>query len=160
MNLIDFEKVLTIGAGGQVGSYVDFGLRPDSKTLDITNELQVEQYIQEHKPQVINHLAAAADMARAEREPQYVYDINVRGTYNVARAARKVGAIMVYASSSRVFKGDKNGPYTETDTPEPETQYGQTKHIGELIVSQLVPRYIIARTAWVFGGGPERDNKF
>jgi len=27
-------------------------------------------------------------------------------------------------------------------------------------VASLAPKYIIARTSWVFGGGPERDNKF
>lgn len=160
MSSFDFERVLTIGASGQVGSYIDFGVRPDSKTLDITNESHVEKYIQEHEPSAIIHLAAAADMVRSEQDLEYVYGINVRGTYNVARAARNVGAVMVYASSSRVFNGDKKEPYTETDIPEPETQYGRTKHIGEMIVSELVPQHIIARTAWVFGGGPERDNKF
>lgn len=160
MSRIDFDQVVTTGGSGMIGAYIDFGLRPDHQTLDITNEQQVRQFVQAHKPQIIIHLAAAADMARCEREPTYAYDINVRGTYNLARAASEVGARMVYASSSRVFKGDKETPYTEADTPEPETQYGRSKHIGEMIVAKLVPQHIIARTAWVFGGGRERDNKF
>lgn len=157
---MDLANTLTTGASGMVGSYVDFGARPDRQTLDILNEDEVLAYVKERRPQAIIHLAAAADMKRCEEEPAYAYELNVRGTYNVARAARAVGAVMVYASSSRVFRGDKEGPYTEDDAPEPETHYGRTKHIGELVTAALAPQHIIARTAWIFGGGPSRDNKF
>ena len=160
MSLYDFSRVLTTGASGQIGSYVDFGMRPSREELDITDEDAVMRYVQENKPQMILHLAGATDMARCEKEPAYAYELNVRGTYNVAHAARAVGATIVYASTSRVFKGDKETPYTEEDIPEPDTHYGRTKHIGEIIVASLVPQHIIARTSWVFGGGPERDNKF
>ncbi len=160
MKSFDSSEVLTTGARGMVGAYVDFGLRPDRHTLDILNEDAVLQYVKAHRPKAILHLAGATDTARCEKEPAYAYELNVRGTYNVASAARSVDAVMVYASTSRVFRGDKSDPYTEVDFPEPETHYGRTKHIGELITQALVPRHIIARTAWVFGGGPGRDNKF
>jgi dTDP-4-dehydrorhamnose reductase len=160
MTSFDFARVLTTGASGMIGSYVDFGIRPSHAEFDVTDESAVMRYVQEHRPQVILHLAGATDMARCEKEPAYAYELNVRGTYNVARAAHAVDATMVYASTSRVFKGDKETPYTEDDIPEPETHYGRTKHIGEIITASIVPRHIIARTAWVFGGGPERDNKF
>jgi len=160
MKSFDFEQVLSTGAGGMIGSYVDFGMRPLRAECDIIDEESVARVVAHYKPRAIIHLAGATDMARCEQEPAYAYELNVRGTYNVARAARTLGAVMVYASTSRVFKGDKPKPYTETDVPEPETHYGRTKHIGEIIVASLVPQYIIARTSWVFGGGPERDTKF
>ena len=156
----DFSEVLTIGASGMVGAYVDFGMRPDHSALDVTDESAVMHFVMEHKPTAIIHLVGATDMTRCESNPEYAYELNVRGTYNVALAARTVGAVMVYASTSRVFKGDKEAPYTESDFPEPYTHYGRTKHIGEIIVASLVPQHIIARTSWVFGGGPERDSKF
>lgn len=160
MTPYDFAGVLTTGANGMIGSYVDFGMRTDRETLDITDAESVMRFVIEHKPHAILHLAGATDMERCEREPAYAYELNVRGTYNVARAARATGAVMVYASTSRVFKGDKPDAYGEDDVPEPATHYGSTKHIGEIITAALVPKYIIARTSWVFGGGPERDNKF
>lgn len=160
MSTFDASKVLTTGASGMIGAYVDFGSRPDRSTLDILDERAVHDYVMAHRPQTIIHLAAAADMKRCEADPAYAYELNVRGTYNVARAARAVDAVMVYISSSRVFKGDAEVPYSEDDVPMPETNYGRTKHIGELITQGLVPHHIIARTAWVFGGGPSRDNKF
>jgi dTDP-4-dehydrorhamnose reductase len=158
--MIDFEKVLTFGASGMIGSYVDFGIRPRHAECDITDTDAVERIVARFMPSAIIHLAGATDMARAEKEPAYAYELNVRGTYNVARAARAHGAVMVYTSTSRVFKGDKPEPYTEDDIPEPETHYGRTKHIGELIVASLVPQHIIARTSWVFGGNIQNDTKF
>ncbi|HEX5774885.1 MAG TPA: NAD(P)-dependent oxidoreductase [Candidatus Paceibacterota bacterium] len=160
MSSFEFDRVLTIGAGGMIGAYVDFGMRPSRSALDVLDEKAVLRYVAEHKPSAIIHLAGATDMARCEQDPAYAYELNVRGTYNVARAACAHGAVMVYASTSRVFRGDKAVPYEEDDVPEPDTHYGRTKHIGEIIVQSLVPQHIIARTAWVFGGGPERDNKF
>lgn len=154
------SSVLTTGASGMIGAYVDFGLRPSQAELDILDESAVMRYVEKHRPQAIIHLAGATDMKRCEEEPEYAYALNVRGTYNIARAARVAGATMVYVSTSRVFKGDKETPYAEDDVPEPETHYGRTKHIGELIVAALVPHHLIVRTAWVFGGGPDRDNKF
>lgn len=156
----DFAKVLTTGASGMIGSYVDFGMRPDLGELDILDEEAVIRYVKKHQPSAIIHLAGATDMARCETEPAYAYELNVRGTHNIARAACAVGAAMVYVSTSRIFRGDKKEPYTETDTPDPETHYGMTKYLGELVTAATVPKHIIARTAWVFGGGPERDNKF
>lgn len=160
MKSYDFSRVLTTGANGMIGSYVDFGMRTDRETLDITDAEAVLRYVMEHRPRAILHLAGATDMERCEREPGFAYELNVRGTYNVARAARAVGATMVYASTSRVFKGDKAEAYAEDDLPEPATHYGNTKHIGEIITASIVPRHIIVRTSWVFGGGLERDNKF
>lgn len=159
MNSFDFEKVLTIGAGGMIGSYVDFGYRPSHQELDILDEEAVMQYVEKRVPQAILYLAGATDTERCEREPLYAYELNVRGTQNVARVARTVGATLVYASTSRVFRGDKKEPYTEADIPDPQTYYGLTKYLGELVSASL-PHHIIARTAWVFGGGVDRDDKF
>ncbi|MBY0539772.1 NAD(P)-dependent oxidoreductase [Patescibacteria group bacterium] len=156
----DFEKVLTFGASGTIGSYIDFGSRPTHAECDITDADAVEEVVARYKPSAIILLAGATDMTRTEAEPAYAYELNVRGTYNVARAARSHGAVMVYASTSRVFKGNKPDPYTEDDLPEPETHYGRTKHIGEIITATLVPKHIIARTSWVFGGKIQNDTKF
>lgn len=160
MTPIDLARVLTTGANGMLGSYVDFGNRSDVADLNVLDEAAVMEYVTKMQPEAIIHLAGATDTARCEAEPAYAFELNVRGTRNVARAARAVDAVMVYVSTSRVFRGDKAEPYTETDTPDPETHYGLTKYLGELTTRDLVTEHLIVRTAWVFGGGPARDNKF
>ena len=160
MNQFDFSKVVTTGAAGMIGAYVDFGVRPSKGELDVLNRDEVMRFVKEHKPNAIIHLAAATDTVRCENDPSYAYTLNGVGTLNVALAAQAVGAVMVYVSTSRVFSGDKQGPYTETDEPNATSIYGKSKQLGEAITSLVAPEYLIVRTSWVFGGGSARDNKF
>jgi len=160
MNQFDFSKVVTTGAAGMIGAYVDFGVRPSKVELDVLNRDKVMRFVKEHQPSAIIHLAGATDTARCENDPSYAYTLNGAGTLNVALAAQAVGAVMVYVSTSRVFSGDKQGSYTETDEPNSTSIYGKSKRLGEIITSLIAPEYLIVRTSWVFGGGSARDNKF
>lgn len=154
------ERALTTGSGGMIGSYVDFGVRMDRSLLDVTDLAMVRAVCQEHKPKVIIHLAAATDLARCEREPDYAYRVNTVGTYTMALAAREVGALLVYVSTSNVFDGTKSEPYTENDLPSPINVYGHSKYLAELAVQSMLSDHLIVRVTWVFGGGPDNDKKF
>lgn len=160
MNQFDFSRVVTTGAAGMVGAYVDFGLRPTKDELDVLDREAVLRFMTEHRPRAIIHLAAATDTTRCENDPAYAYALNGVGTLNVALAAQAVGAVMVYISTSRVFSGEKKAPYAETDQPDPTSVYGRSKRLGEVITSLVAVEHLIVRTSWVFGGGRERDNKF
>ena len=160
MSSFEFDKVLTIGASGMIGSYVDFGMRPTREELNVLDADAVMGFVKARQPSAIIHLAAATDTERCENNPSYAYTLNGVGTLNVALAAQAVGAVMVYVSTSRVFSGDKQGPYTETDEPNSASVYGKSKQLGEDITSLVAPEYLIVRTSWVFGGGNARDNKF
>ena len=37
------------------------------------------------------------------------------------------------------------------DTPDPQTEYGRTKRLGEEAVEKYAKNFYIIRTAWVFG---------
>jgi len=155
-----FPKTLVTGALGMVGSYVDFGIKTDKKTLDVTDIKEVLQTVRTHKPKVILHLAALTDLDLGEKNPSLAYFINTVGTYNIALAAREVKAKLVYISSTGVFDGTKKKPYTEKDLPSPENHYGHSKYAGELLIQSMLKDYIIARACWMFGGGPALDKKF
>jgi len=156
---IDLERVLTTGASGMVGSYVNFGIRTDCFSLDVTNLKKVLNTCQKYKPQVILHLAAETDVDRCERDPKAAYIINSVGTYNMAVAAKEVSAKLIYISTAGVFDGKKEGPYTEKDEPNPLNYYGRSKYLGELAVQGILKNYIIARADCMFGGGPAKDKK-
>lgn len=143
-----------------VGSYIDFGIKTDRKDLDITDLEQVMKIVRLHKPQAIIHLAAETDVDLCDRDPRHAYKVNSVGTYNIARAAKDVGAKLVYVSTAGVFDGEKDGPYAEMDMPNPKNFYGKSKHQGELIVRAMLDDYIIARACWMFGGGLRQDKKF
>ncbi|TSC68628.1 MAG: dTDP-4-dehydrorhamnose reductase [Parcubacteria group bacterium Gr01-1014_56] len=154
------DKILITGAGGMLGSYTDFGIQTTRDTLNVEDLAQVRVVFAKHKPSVIFHFAAATNLVECEKDPPGTYRANAVGTYNVALAAREVGAKLVYVSTSAVFDGKKEAPYVENDIPNPQNHYGHSKYMGELVVLGMLPDAIVARTCWMFGGGPDKDHKF
>lgn len=154
------SKTLITGAGGMVGSYVDFGFKTDQKDLDVTNLEQVMAIVKKYKPKAIIHLAALTDVDQCERDPNLAYLVNSIGAYHVALAAKSIGAKMVYISTAGVFDGKKKTPYTEKDKPNPMNFYGRSKYLGEVLVREVLDDYIIGRVCWMFGGGKSQDKKF
>jgi dTDP-4-dehydrorhamnose reductase len=158
--IMNWERALITGSEGMVGSYIDFGIRTNRQTLDVTNREALLAFVTAQKPELILHIAAQTDLVLSEREPAQAYAVNSVGTYNVALAARAVGAKLVYLSTSGVFDGTKNTPYVDTDIPNPVNEYGHSKYLGELAVQGVCKDFLIVRTSWIFGGGKERDKKF
>ncbi|MEK7642705.1 MAG: NAD(P)-dependent oxidoreductase [Patescibacteria group bacterium] len=153
------NKTLVTGGGGVVASCIDFGVKLDRNNLDITNLEQVQEVVQKMQPKIILHLAALTDLTKCENDPALAYLVNSVGTYNLAFAAKKVGAKMIYVSTDAVFPHSKS-PHVVDDEPSPESVYGHSKYLGELAVKGMSEDFVIARTSWVFGGGKERDKKF
>ncbi|WP_368739680.1 dTDP-4-dehydrorhamnose reductase [Enterococcus casseliflavus] len=153
--------ILLSGGNGQLGTELrhlldEKGLNyvsTDAQEMDITDEKATLAFIQELKPTVIYHCAAYTAVDKAEDEGKELDEkINVNGTENVAKAAKAVGAKFVYISTDYVFDGTKKeGVYKETDTPNPQNEYGRTKLLGEQAVKDLLDEYFIIRTSWVFG---------
>jgi dTDP-4-dehydrorhamnose reductase len=131
----------------------------DIDDMDVRDSQLVFQTIQEKHPDVVIHLAALTDVDYCQKNPDESFHTNTVGTHNVALACRRIDAVMVYLSTISVFDGTKREPYTEFDTPQPQSFYSQSKYRGELIVESLVSRYYIVRAGWMFGGGKE-DKKF
>ena len=161
--------MLVTGAGGMVGSYVS-GRFPDYelvltdaidgfRPLDVRDPAAVMTAVADVRPDVVLHLAAATDVDRCEREPDWAFHSNAIGTQNVVLACQRHEAALVYVSTGGVFWGDKLDPYTEFDVPRPANVYGEAKLAGERIVETLLSRYFIVRAGWMIGGGA-RDKKF
>lgn len=138
-------------AGIQDGSYVTTA---EYVSLDITNNGEVQRVIEEVNPDIIVHCAAwtAVDAAEDDDKKAKVRAINVNGTQNIADAAKKIDAKMVYLSTDYVFDGQGTQPW-EPDCKDykPLNVYGQTKLDGELAVANTLDKYFIVRIAWVFG---------
>ena len=122
--------------------------------LDITDSTMVSSIISKEKPDAIIHCAAwtAVDAAEDADKTAIVRAVNVTGTQNIAVAARKIDAKMVYISSDYVFNGKGTEPWKPDDKNyAPLNVYGQSKLDGELAVSGTLEKFFIVRTAWVFG---------
>ena len=104
-------KVLVTGANGQLGydvikrlefEGVEF-LGTDRRTLDITNEEQVNRVISGFNPDVVIHCAAYTAVDKAEDEKELCYSVNVLGAKYVAEACKKTKAKMVYISTCLLY---------------------------------------------------------
>lgn len=153
-------KIIVTGANGQLGmelsnlldkrgfSYDAFG----SKTLDITDKQAVDTKFEALKPEVVYHCAAYTAVDNAEDEgKQANWKVNEDGTRNVAEAAKRVGAKMVYISTDYVFDGTNPNEYQVDDPTNPKNEYGKAKLAGEQAVKETLDDYYIIRTSWVFG---------
>ncbi|MGT2801317.1 dTDP-4-dehydrorhamnose reductase [Streptococcus henryi] len=154
--------ILVTGSNGQLGTELRYLLDErneeyvavDVAEMDITNAEKVDEVFAQVQPSLVYHCAAYTAVDAAEEEGKELnYAINVTGTENVAKAAAKYGATLVYISTDYVFDGEKpvGQEWLETDTPDPKTEYGRTKRLGEEAVEKYADKFYIIRTAWVFG---------
>ncbi len=160
MKDISLDKVLVTGGDGMVGSYVDFGIKTNRRSLDITDLKETLMVVEKYKPDAILNLAAETDVDRCERDPEYAYLVNSVGAYHIAYAAHKFGAKLIHVSTAGVFDGKKERPYEEDDIPNPQNYYGHSKYLGELAIQGMLDDFIIVRACWMMGGGPQKDQKF
>lgn len=152
-------RVLVTGASGQLGKDVVVLFQQKGhdvmgcsrSELDITNLEQCQQVINGFQPDSIIHCAAYTAVDAAETDIDGAYKVNAAGTRNVAVAAEKAGAKMVYISTDYVFNGRSSVPYQEYDNTDPQSIYGKSKRAGEVLTQSLSSRYFIVRTSWVYG---------
>lgn len=152
-------KVLVTGASGQLGRDVVLLLEKeghdilacDREQMDITNQAQCNEVISSYHPEVIIHCAAYTAVDAAETDTDGAYKVNAVGTRNVAVAAEKVGAKLIYISTDYVFDGQSTTPYQEYDNTNPQSVYGKSKRAGEWLVQSLCSKWFVVRTSWVYG---------
>lgn len=157
-------KFLITGAKGQVGYCLTQQLQGkheilavDRDELDITDQSAVKNAVENFRPDVIINAAAHTAVDRAETEIELSEAINVKGPQYLAEAAKNVGAAILHISTDYVFDGQREGKYKETDATDPQGVYGKTKLEGEEAVAKASDKFIVLRTAWVFG---EHGNNF
>jgi len=150
-------RIVVTGAEGQLGVALLRSLAPHGKVigvdladLDVTHPDCADR-VAALDPDWVVHAAAMTDVDGCERDPAGATAVNAEGTRRVAEGCRRVGAGLVYLSTDYVFDGRKRTPYTEEDIPAPLNAYGRSKLEGERGVRRLVSRWLIVRTAWLYG---------
>lgn len=120
--------------------------------MDITNSTRVEETMTKNQPDAVIHCAAWTAVDDAEDQRELVFKINVKGTENIAKTAKKIDAKMIYISTDYVFNGQGDIPWKpDCKEYEPLNVYGESKLLGEQAVAKILDKYFIVRIAWVFG---------
>lgn len=152
-------KIIVTGANGQLGTDTVKELvrrrheviAADLPDFNVTDRIEVQQFIRNNKPDAVIHLAAFTAVDRAESDGFNCYAVNAKGTRNVAGACRALNIKMLYTSTDYVFGGDGENFYETDDKASPKNVYGRTKYEGEKFAAELCPKLFIVRISWVFG---------
>ena len=155
------KKIWITGAEGHIGTAllellegVEYQLLPtDIHEVDITKIDEVTQFVYVNRPDVIINCAGMTDVAECEKNIDEAYRVNAIGVRNVALAANDIDAKVIQISTDDVFDKESRIPYNEFDTVHPRTIYGKSKEAGEKILTQLLNRFVIIRSSWIYGIG-------
>ncbi|HNR02795.1 MAG TPA: SDR family oxidoreductase [Anaerolineaceae bacterium] len=112
--------------------------------LELTRPGAVEEMLATHKPEVMIHCAAMANVDACENDPALAYQVNAVLPGTIAAACRQYGVRLIHISTDAVFDGSK-GNYQEEDKPNPLSVYASTKLEGEKAVLDANPDALIAR---------------
>ncbi|TXB62203.1 NAD-dependent epimerase/dehydratase family protein [Phaeodactylibacter luteus] len=145
------ETILVTGANGQIGTVLTTELRarygkdhviatdirkPEAPTgafqvLDVLDREALFALMEQARPSQVYHLAAILS-AKGEQDPQWAWEINMTGLFNILEAAKAFGFKVFYPSSIAVCGGET----PRVNTPQhavlqPQTVYGISKVAGE-----------------------------
>ena len=152
------RKILVFGRMGQLGWELRHKLAclgqviaVEYPEVDFSNPDAIRNAVRTAAPAVIVNAAAYTAVDKAETEAELAGAINGAAPGVLAEEARRQGSILVHYSTDYVFDGAKQGPYVESDAPNPLNVYGKTKLAGDEAIQAVGGETLILRTSWVYG---------
>ncbi|MEA2006914.1 MAG: dTDP-4-dehydrorhamnose reductase [Patescibacteria group bacterium] len=155
------KKIIVFGAKGMLGSelvktfsaddqYQVFKL--DKEELDITKKRDVFGFIEKEQPEIMINAIAFNDVDGAENKEEFEMAKRLNGEVPgmLAQAAKNCDAVFVQYVTDYLFDG-KKGEYTEDEKPNPISNYGFSKALGEKNVQEIGGKYYLVRISKLFG---------
>ncbi|MFH0930097.1 MAG: dTDP-4-dehydrorhamnose reductase [Candidatus Moraniibacteriota bacterium] len=156
------KRILIIGSHGMLGqdlarvfdvdqSWEVFAY--DRDQIDITSEDSLRQKIEEVDPNAVINATGynAVDKCEADEiEFEFAKKINGYGPGILAKICKGKEIPLVHYVSDYVFDGEK-GEYAESDKPNPISNYGRSKLLGEEEIPKNTDKFWIIRTSKLFG---------
>lgn len=157
------SSVLILGSTGLLGWELSrvfqqkkvFTECPARDILDVTESQKLINYIQAHPAKTVINAVGYTKVDQSEIETQNAFLLNAEMVSVLAKACALSGKRLVHFSTDYIFDGEKEGPYVETDLPNPIGVYGKSKLEGEYAVLSQIKQYYIFRIQWLYGqNGP------
>ncbi len=127
------------------------------ESLDITDEVAVNQLFAKHMPDVVINTAAMTNVDACETDKENCWKLNVDAVkYQVNALTTLINKNKdyrphyIHLSTDFIFDGTK-GPLDETATPNPLSYYAESKLAAEKIILASTLHWAIARTVLVYG---------
>ena len=130
---------------------------------DITNLEGVEKIFKEFRPEIVNHHAALAEVAKSMRDPRKTLDVNVLGTVNIILAGGGLGTKKFIFSSTggAIYGNPESLPADETCNQNPLSPYGLSKLLAEKTIEFYSNMYGFKYTIFRYSNvyGPRQNPK-
>jgi dTDP-4-dehydrorhamnose reductase len=120
------------------------------ESLDITNTAEVQRILEKYSPDVVINTAAMTNVDACETRREEAMIMNVEAVENLIGCCIKFNSHLVHLSTDFVFNGT-NGPYIETDEPDPLSYYAYTKLEAEKKIRESNLKWTIIRTIIIYG---------
>ncbi len=175
-------KIIVTGGAGFIGSHiVDAYIKAGHKVVvidnlltgfrknlnkkakfykaDIRDSATILRIFKKERPEVVNHHAAIAEVAKSLRDPLPTLEVNVLGTANLLNNFGKYGRgarRFIFASTGGAIYGEpKNLPASEKTPVNPLSPYGLSKKLGEDLIEYYAKQhdfeFVIFRYSNVYG---------
>ena len=160
-------NILVTGCNGQLGNEMQLQAKDNgqhryyftdvvipensiAQKLDITNEQEVDTFVEKNEIDCIVNCAAYTAVDKAESNKELCDLLNNIAPGYLAKAVGKRGGSIVQISTDYVFDGTSYKPVTEEQPTCPNSVYGRTKLAGEERVKANCKNHLIIRTAWLY----------
>jgi GDP-4-dehydro-6-deoxy-D-mannose reductase len=168
-------RALVTGAGGFVGVHLVAHLEASGDDvvqlernvdgIDCVDDGAIGEAIVAAEPEVVYHLAGAADVGGSWSSPRETFMANAVGTLNVLEASRAAGATRVLAVTSADVYGrvtDDELPLGEDQPLRPVSPYAASKVAADALAQQawLGHAYPVIRVRAFNHLGPGQSDKF
>jgi len=161
------SNILVIGGKGQLGQCLEEKIKDSvqvntfiflgSADVDIKDAAQIDAVFEKYQPVYCINCAAYTAVDNAEDEKEAAFEINEAAVKRLAESCLKYDTTLIHISTDFVFNGDSSIPLTEDLATNPVNVYGLSKLKGELAVQELMAKYFIIRTSWLYS---EKANNF
>jgi len=156
------KRIIIIGSHGMLGqdlvkvfekdiSWEVFAY--DRGEIDITSEESLRKKIDAIEPSAVINATGynAVDKCESDEiEYELAKKINGYGPGILAKICKEKDIPVVHYVSDYIFDGEK-GEYTEDDKPNPISNYGRSKLLGEEEIKKNTDKYYLIRTSKLFG---------
>lgn len=132
---------------------------------DVTDYALIERTLAEYEVDSVFHLAAQTIVPIANRNPLSTFETNIKGTWLLLEAARRVKSVkrVVVASSDKAYGAHERLPYTENAPLLACHPYDVSKACAEMLARTYAVTYDlpvgITRCANLYGGGDLNWNR-
>ena len=125
----------------------------------------LERALNEYEIDTVFHLAAQTIVSIANRAPLGTFEANIKGTWNMLEACRRVDTVkrVVVASSDKAYGSHDKLPYSEDAPLQGRHPYDVSKSCADLIARTYYETYdlpvSITRCGNLYGGGDLNWNR-